>query len=253
MEQSRLLAAREKIDRIPYPFASITAYDYPTARLADEAGIDVVLVGDSLGMMFGGEPDTTSVTLDQMVYHTRVVSRAVEKGFLISDLPIHSYDNPEQAVHSGEQLLDAGAEAVKLEGGMGQLEKIQALLDHDIPVIGHLGMLPQRVREEGGYRKKGKTTKEATLLQEAATALAETGVLMIVLESVTSETAAEITRNLNIPTLGIGSGTQCSGQIRVIHDIIGAFPWFVPPFAKTYVNVADLITEGLKQYRTELK
>ena len=253
MELTRLPEAQTRIDRLPVPFASVTAYDYPTARLADEAGIDVILVGDSLGMMFGGEPDTTGVTLEQMVYHTQVVSRAVNRALLIADLPIHSYDSPEQALHSAKQLIEAGADAVKLEGGLGQVDKIQTLMVHDIPVIGHLGMLPQRVREEGGYRKKGKTSEESKSLLEAAEALAEAGVLMIVLESVAAGTAEEITSSLTIPTLGIGSGVNCSGQIRVIHDVIGAFPWFVPPFAKTYVNVADLITEGLQQYREELK
>ena len=251
--ETRIARLRSRIDRLPTPFASVTAYDYPTGRLADEAGIAVILVGDSLGMMVAGMEDTTGVTLDQMAYHTEIVRRGVRDAILISDLPIDTYRTPEETVSSATRLMDAGADAIKLEGGLGQIEKIKALTEREIPAIGHLGMLPQRVREEGGYRKKGKTKAEAEALIQAACALEDAGVLMIVLESITVETATRITRCVRIPTIGIGSGNKCSGQIRVLHDIIGAYPWFVPPFAKIYANVADQISEALQQFRKELK
>ncbi len=235
-------------DRLHPPVTAITAYDYPFARLCDEAGVQLILVGDSLGMMVAGCEDTTSVTLDQMAYHTEIVRRGVRRAVLVADLPIHTYDTPEQAVRSGRRLMEAGADAVKLEGGFGQVEKIAALVAAGIPLCAHLGMLPQRVREEGGYKKKGKSAVEAGQLVEAALALEEAGAFAIVLESVVAEVAAEMTRRLRIPTIGIGAGDQCDGQIRVLHDVIGAYPWFVPPFAKVHGNVAEVVRNSLRAY-----
>ena len=250
---SRITRLTRKIESLTTPISAVTAYDYPMGRLADEAGIQVILVGDSLGMMVGGMADTTGVTLDQMIYHTEIVRRGVKDAILISDLPINTYRTPEESVENGLRLIEKGADAIKLEGGLGQVDKIDAMLASDIPVIGHLGMLPQRVREEGGYRKKGKTEKEAEVLIESAVALEESGVHMIVLESIKADTAKSVTESVRIPTIGIGSGTDCTGQIRVIHDIIGGYPWFVPPFAKVYTNVAEQISDALKQYKKELK
>ncbi len=249
-EKTSQLSAR--IQALPQPFAAITAYDYPSARLADEAGIEVILVGDSVGMVVAGMEDTTGVTMEQMCYHTEIVCRGVNHAIVVADLPIHSYDTPEMSVENGHRLMAAGADAVKLEGGLGQIDKVAAMVAADIPVVGHLGMLPQRVREEGGYKKKGKTQTEATALLEAAVALAEAGVLMIVLESVLADSADPITDALSIPTIGIGSGRNCSAQIRVWHDVVGAYPWFVPPFAKTYTHAAEQIREALSNYRREL-
>jgi len=251
--ESRVTRVANRVGKLVLPISSITAYDYPMGRLADEAGIDVILVGDSLGMMVAGMEDTTTVTLDQMIYHTQIVRRAVKNAILVADLPINTYRSAGEAVENGMRLIDAGADAVKLEGAGPQLEKIKAMLDHDIPMVGHLGMLPQRIREEGGYKKKGKNAMEARELLTAALALGEIGVSMIVLESVADEIATNITKSIHVPTLGIGSGTKCSGQIRVLHDVIGAYPWFVPPFAKTYTNVASQVREALCQYRKELK
>lgn len=250
---SRIARVGRRIDAFPKPFASLTAYDYPSARLVDEAGIDLILVGDSLGMVVAGMEDTTGVTLDQMVYHTQMVRRGVERGVIVADLPINTYRTPDEAVSNGLILLDAGADAVKLEGGIRQCAKIGAMVASDIPVIGHLGMLPQRVREEGGYRKKGRTEAEARDLEEAAHRICQSGVLAIVLESVIDSTATRITESIEVPTIGIGSGYNCTAQIRVLHDVIGSYPWFVPPFAKTYVNVADQIADGLARYREELR
>lgn len=251
--EARIARVRRKIAGFPNPFSALTAYDYPSARFVDEAGIDFILVGDSLGMVVAGMEDTTGVTLDQMVYHTRMVRRGVKRGLLVSDLPIDTYRTPDEAVSNGLALLDAGADAVKLEGGIRQCAKIEAMVAADIPMVGHLGMLPQRVREEGGYKKKGRTQAEARDLEEAAHQICRAGVLAIVLESVIESTATRITESIEVPTIGIGSGYACTAQIRVLHDVIGAYPWFVPPFAKTYVNVADQIADGLARYREELK
>lgn len=233
--------------------ATLTAYDYPTARLVDEAGIDLILVGDSLGMVFAGLPDTTGVTMEHMIYHTTVVARGVRQALLVSDLPYHSYDTPAMAVANGRKLLEAGAQAVKLEGGLGQIAKLEALRAAGIPTVGHIGMLPQRVREEGGYKKKGKTSPEAAILVESAVALERAGVGAIVLESIVPEVARRITSATSVPTIGIGSGTDCDGQIRVIHDVIGAFPWFLPPFAKPEADVAGEIRRAVEAYRDSVR
>lgn len=243
----------ERISQLSVPFASVTAYDYPMAKLAEEAGIEVILVGDSLGMVVAGMEDTTEVTLDQMIYHCEMVARAVESSIVIADFPIDTYSTPKQAVENGKRLIGTGADATKLEGGFGQVPQIEALVDADIPVVGHLGMLPQRVREEGGYKKKGKTKEEADQLLAAAVQLEKSGVCMLVLESVLADIATQITEQLSIPTIGIGSGTDCSAQIRVLHDVIGAYPWFVPPFAKQYTDVAGQVKQALQEYRKELK
>lgn len=239
-------------DRLRRPIATITAYDYPSARLCDEAGLQLILVGDSLGMVVAGNPDTTSVTLDQIVYHTEMVRRGVRRAVVVSDLPIHTYDNPEEALRSAKRLVAAGADAVKLEGGFDQIDKVLALTGAGIEVCGHLGMLPQRVREEGGYKKKGKTAEEAGRLLEAALALEKAGVFAIVLESVVASVAREMTERLRIPTIGIGSGGACDGQIRVLHDVTGAFPWFVPPFARVHGNVAEVSRAALQAYLEEV-
>ncbi len=238
--------------RLTTPVSAITAYDYPSARICDEAGIQLILVGDSLGMVVAGQEDTTSVTLDQMVYHTEMVRRGTTNAVLVSDLPIHTYETPEGAIASALRLMAAGADAVKLEGGFGQIEKIEALGKEGIAVCAHVGMLPQRVREEGGYRKKGKNKEEADQLVEAAKALESVGCFAIVLESVIPSVAAAITLELSIPTIGIGAGSECNGQIRVFHDVVGGYPWFVPPFAKVYGNVSELIRESVNQYREEI-
>lgn len=240
------------LDRLRVPITALTAYDYPTARLCDEAGIQLLLVGDSLGMVVAGCEDTTSVTLTQMAYHTEMVRRGVKKAVIVSDLPIHTYDSPSQAVESGRFLMNAGADAVKLEGGLEQVDKVAALTAAGIPLCAHLGMLPQRVREEGGYKKKGKSTQEADRLLEAALALEAAGAFAVVLESIVAEVAAKLTHHLRIPTLGIGAGNQCDGQIRVLHDVIGAFPWFVPPFAKVHGDVAGVTRQALKAYCEEV-
>lgn len=232
---------------------SLTAYDYVSARLADEAGVDLILVGDSLGMVVAGYENTTFVTMDHMIYHTGIAARAVQNALLASDLPYRSYETPAQAVENAHRLIDAGAEAVKLEGGESILPQIQAILAAGIPVIGHLGMLPQSIIEEKGYRRKGKTAGEASRLRRDALLLQEAGVSAIVIECVVAELAAEITSALDIPTIGIGSGPACRGEIAVFHDVIGAFPWFHPPFAVAHAQVAAEISQAIAKYSEQAR
>lgn len=231
------------------PIAALTAYDYPTARLLDESGVDVLLVGDSLGMVALGFPDTTHVTLDHMLHHVAAVARAKPRALIVGDLPIHTYDTPEQALVSARRLVDAGAEAVKLEGGLLQAEKVRAITSAGIPVMGHLGMLPQRVLEEGGYRKKGKTPEQAEAIRDGAQALIHAGVFSIVFESIIPETARWLSESITVPTIGIGCGNgTCDGEVAVITDVLGSFPWFVPPFAKPETSIAEITREAVARY-----
>lgn len=234
--------------------ATLTAYDYPTARLLDEAGIDLLLVGDSLGMVVLGYPDTTHVTMEHMLHHTAAVARAKTKAIVIADLPINSYDTPDAALANARRLIEAGADAVKLEGGIRQADKVRIITAAGIPVCGHLGMLPQRVLEEGGYRKKGKTPEQTAALFEGANALIEADVFAIVLESVVAETAAELTKHLSVPTIGIGSGGRtCDGEVAVVTDLLGSFPWFVPPFAQPEANLSSNIAQAAAAYRSRIQ
>src|SRR3982751_2666748 len=206
-----LLEKKQRGERI----TSLTAYDYPTARLLDEAGIDIILVGDSLGMVVLGYEDTTEVTLDVMLHHTRTVARGVKHALVVADLPIHTYDTPQQAVATARALQDAGAQAVKLEGGVSRVPQIEAIVRGGIPFMAHIGMLPQSVRQEGGYKLKGRTPAEAEVLLRDAKAVEEAGAFAVVLEIVAAETARQITDALEIPTIGIGSGDGCDGEILV--------------------------------------
>ena len=236
------------------PVSALTAYDYATARLLDESGVDLLLVGDSLGMVVLGFPDTTHVTMDHMIHHTAAVARGVKNALILGDLPINSYLNATTAVANAQRLVDAGAQAVKLEGGLGQADKVRAIVDAGIPVAGHLGMLPQRVKEEGGYKKKGKTDDEAQAILKGALALQEAGVFAIVLESVTPKASRLLTDSLKVPTIGIGCGEgNCDGEIAVITDVVGSYPWFVPSFATQRADVAGEITKAVKGYLDALK
>jgi len=220
---------------------ALTAYDYPTARLLDESGIDIILVGDSVGMVVLGYEDTTRVTLPEMLHHTRAVARGVKHALLVADMPIYTYETPEQAVATARQLVDAGAQAVKLEGGVNRVPQIEAITREGIPFMAHIGMLPQSVREEGGYKVKGRTQSEAEALLADAQAVERAGAFSVVLEIVLAEITKQITRAIAIPTIGIGSGEHCDGQILVTHDLIGLFPWFTPKFVSPQARVADEI------------
>lgn len=232
--------------------AALTAYDFPSAKLLDEIGVPLILVGDSLGMVVLGYPDTTQVTLADMEHHVRAAARSHPRALLAADLPYRAYDTPQQAVESAGCLIRAGAEAVKAEGGRAIIEQARAITRAGIPFIGHLGMLPQHVREEGGYKMKGKTESERQGLIEDAIALADAGAFAIVLELVKAEVAQEITARVAAPTIGIGSGPHCDGQILVTHDLIGAFPWFTPRFVKPRLNSAEQIRKAVSDWMRSL-
>jgi 3-methyl-2-oxobutanoate hydroxymethyltransferase len=227
---------------------ALTAYDYPTARLLDESGIDIILVGDSLGMVVLGYKDTTRVTLGEMLHHTRAVARAIKHALLVADMPIHTYDTPEQAVETARKFVEVGAQAVKLEGGASHVAQIEAIVKIGIPFMAHIGMLPQSVREEGGYRIKGRTQSEAEALLADARAVEKAGAFSVVLEIVLADITRQITRSIGIPTIGIGSGKHCDGQILVTHDLIGLFPWFTPKFVSPEARVADEIRRAARAF-----
>ena len=235
------------------PLAVLTCYDYPTARLLDEAGIDLLLVGDSLGMVVLGLPDTTGVTMADMLHHVRAVARGAGRVPVIADLPIHSYATPEMAVHNAARLMEAGAHAVKLEGGVSMLPQVQAIVAAGIPFVGHIGMLPQSVREEGGYKKKGKTEEGAALLLADALALDAAGACACVLESMVPHVAETITRQVKMNTIGIGAGRACDGQVLVTPDLLGSFPWFRPPFAKVRADVAGETLRAVREYIADVQ
>lgn len=209
---------------------ALTAYDYPTARLLDEAGIDLILVGDSLGMVVLGLPDTTWVTMPDMLHHTQAVARGISRSLLAVDLPYRSYRTPELALGNAHRLVDAGASIVKLEGPLNR--QISAICGAGIPVIAHLGMQPQQVVVEGGYSMKGRTADDRKRLLDEAKLVADAGACALVLELVDHNTAQAITEAIPIPTIGIGSGRGCDGQILVTHDLVGLFPWFRPRFVR---------------------
>ncbi len=239
-----------EMKRAGYPISALTAYDFPTAKLLDEAGIDLLLVGDSLGMVVLGMPDTTEVTLADIIHHTRPVARAARRALVVADLPFGSYDSPSMAMESSRQLIEAGAKAVKLEGA--HIAEISALTQNGIPTVAHLGMLPQHVREEGGYKIKGKSEADAARLLKEALAVEKAGASAIVLELIVPEVARLISQSLAIPTIGIGAGKECDGQILVTHDLIGFFPWFTPKFATVRADVAGQISQAARDYLTAL-
>jgi 3-methyl-2-oxobutanoate hydroxymethyltransferase len=242
----RAMKGREKI-------ASLTAYDFPMTRLLDEVGIPLLLVGDSVGMVVLGYPDTTSVTMEEIEHHLRAAARAKPRAMLVGDLPYRSYENPDSALCNAQRLIAAGADGVKAEGGRKILPQVEAITGAGIPFMGHLGMLPQSVREEGGYKVKGKVESEHRALIEDAQALAKAGAFAIVLELVTPPVAKELTAAIPIPTIGIGSGPDCDGQILVTHDLLGLFPWFTPRFVKPKLNAAEQMRNVVKEWRDSLK
>jgi 3-methyl-2-oxobutanoate hydroxymethyltransferase len=233
--------------------AALTAYDFPMARLLDEAGVPVLLVGDSLGMVVLGHPDTTHVTLADMEHHVRAVARARPSGLVIADLPFRTYDDAGMAVASARRLMEAGAEGVKAEGGREILAQVRAIGEAGIPFMGHLGMLPQHVLEEGGYRIKGRDEAQRQALLADGKALEAAGAFALVLELVTPPVAGELSRSLGIPTLGIGSGADCDGQILVTPDLVGAFPWFTPKFVRPRLAVGAQIREAVRGWVAEVE
>ena len=229
--------------------AALTAYDFPMTRLLDEAGIPLLLVGDSLGMVVLGYPDTTHVTMAEMEHHTRAAARAKPSALLIADMPYRSYETVESAVANAQRLVAAGAEGVKAEGGREILDQVRAILAGGIPFLGHLGMLPQHVLEEGGYHIKGKGESERKALLADAHALANAGSFAIVLELVNASVAKEISEAIPIPTIGIGAGPDCDGQILVTPDLLGMLPWYNLRHVKPKLNAAEQMRAVVRAWK----
>ncbi|GGF89054.1 3-methyl-2-oxobutanoate hydroxymethyltransferase [Paenibacillus abyssi] len=238
------------------PISVLTAYDYPSATLAEEAGIDIILVGDSLGNVVLGYDTTIPVTMDDMVYHTRAVARGARQTFIVSDMPFMSYHiSKEETLRNAARLMQEGhAHAVKLEGGAEIAEEVYACVRAGIPVLGHIGLTPQSVHQLGGYKIQGKTEQDAARLLHDAKALEQAGAFGVVLELVTEPAAGKITSSLSIPTIGIGAGRKCDGQVLVYHDILQyASPYRNKKFVKTYANVGQTIRHAISEYVADVK
>ena len=233
----------------------LTAYDYPTAQIVDEAGVDIILIGDSLGMVVLGYESTLPVTMEEMIHHTKAVSRAVKHAMVVGDMPFMSYQvSVEDALYNaGRFLQEAGAQGVKLEGGRDVAEITRRITSAGIPVMAHLGLTPQSVHQFGGYKVQGKEESAAKRIMEDAKILEEAGAFSIVLECVPSTLAKEVTQSLTIPTIGIGAGVDCDGQVLVLHDMLGMFEKFIPKFVKTYANLNVQMKEAITQYIDEVR
>jgi 3-methyl-2-oxobutanoate hydroxymethyltransferase len=233
----------------------LTAYDFPTARALDRAGVDILLVGDSLGMVVLGHGSTLPVTLDMMLHHTAAVTRAATRALVVADMPWLSYHTgPADAVrHAGRLVQEAGAEAVKLEGGRNRLDVVRALVDAEIPVMGHLGLTPQSVHVMGGYRVQGKKMSQAEALVEDARALEAAGIFALVLEGMPSAVGRLLTQSVSIPTIGIGAGPDCDGQVLVIHDLVGLGQGTPPRFVRRYADVGAAITDAARSFGADVR
>jgi 3-methyl-2-oxobutanoate hydroxymethyltransferase len=233
----------------------ITAYDYPFAQIVDEAGIDCILVGDSLGMVIQGLENTLPVTMDEMIYHTKLVSRAVTNAMVIGDMPFMSYQTgvADAIRNAGRFLKEAGASAVKLEGGEEVAGHIKAMTKSDIPVMAHIGLTPQSIHRMGGYKVQGRTGDSAKRLLEEAHIVEDAGAFSVLLEAIPMDLAEKITEELSIPTIGIGAGPRCDGQVLVLHDVLGMFDRFVPKFVKRYANLKTDALSAIRAYREEVE
>ena len=242
---------KEKGEKI----AILTAYDYFTAKILDELGIDSILVGDSANMVFYGAKDTLSISLEQMLYHTQAVSKATKRALVIGDMPFLSYQTSisEAILNAGRFLKEGGAQGVKIEGGIEMAETVRRLIEVGIPVMGHIGMVPQSISKFGGYSVQGKDEKEAQYLLESAKALEETGCFSIVLECIPKELAKKITSSLKIPSIGIGAGPDCDGQVLVINDVLGFFEEFKPKFVRRYAELSKEIRKACKNFIEDVK
>ncbi|MBA3613092.1 MAG: 3-methyl-2-oxobutanoate hydroxymethyltransferase [Nitrospirales bacterium] len=232
----------------------VTAYDALFTRIVEQAGLDVILVGDSLGMVVQGKPNTLSVTMEDMLYHTRLVAQAAQRALVIGDMPFMSYQaSVEDAVRNAGRFLQAGAAAVKLEGGAPVVDRVEAMTRFGIPVMGHLGMTPQSVNQSGGYSVKGKAQEEAETIVSDAKALEAAGAFAVVLECMPTGLAKRITEALSIPTIGIGAGQGCDGQVLVLYDLLGLFDDFVPKFVKPYAHLKADALQALRRYKEEVE
>lgn len=237
------------------PISVMTAYDYPWAKLVDGAGIDIVLVGDSLGMVVLGYPDTVSVTMEEMIHHTKAAVRGVERALVVADMPFGSYNSSiPAAINNATRMLKEGrADAVKIEGGVDMAATVAAIVRAGIPVQGHIGLTPQTATSLGGFKVQGKSAQAAKQLLEDARALEEAGCFSMVLEAIPAPLAEHITREVGIPTIGIGAGPACDGQVLVIHDLVGLYDRFTPKFVKQYAKLSESVAAALAQYKTEVE
>ncbi len=233
----------------------ITAYDFPTAKIADAAGSDIILVGDSLGMVVLGYPDTLSVTVDDMIHHTRAVVRGTQRALIVGDMPYLSYHvSVEESVRNAGRFVQAGAHAVKIEGGKpSRIRMVEAILDAEVPVMGHIGLTPQSVNALGGFKLQGKGADEARRLVDEAVALEQAGCFSLVLECVPAELAAFITERISIPTIGIGAGPACDGQVLVFHDLLGLYDGHKAKFVRRYANIGDEMRAAIARYLDDVR
>jgi 3-methyl-2-oxobutanoate hydroxymethyltransferase len=233
----------------------LTCYDFPTARILDSCGIDILLVGDSVGVVFAGHENTLPVTVEEMIYHTRAVMRAQPKAFVVTDMPFLSYQVclTEARLNAGRLVKEAGAAAVKLEGGENMVPTIRAIVDMDIPVMAHIGLTPQSIHRMGGYRVQGKKDEQAEQLLADAHAVQSAGAFSVVLEGIPLKLARRITAELHIPTIGIGAGPHCDGQVLVIHDILGLCEKYSPKFVKKYADVKAVMSDAVSRYIADVK
>jgi 3-methyl-2-oxobutanoate hydroxymethyltransferase len=245
---AKLKQKKEKI-------AVLTAYDFYTARILDEVGLDAVLVGDSASMVFYGSPNTLPITMDQMVYHTKAVSSAVKRALVIADMPFLSYQTSvqEAITNAGRFLKEGGADAVKLEGGSEMAQTAAKVIQMGIPVMGHIGLTPQSINRFGGYMVRGKSAQEREYLLKSAKELEQAGCFSVLIESVPKDLAAEITGSLQVPTIGIGAGSGCDGQVLVVNDILGLFEDFKPKFVRRYANLAEETRKACKDFLEDVK
>jgi 3-methyl-2-oxobutanoate hydroxymethyltransferase len=236
------------------PITMLTAYDYPMALLIDQGGIDIILVGDSLGMVVLGYPDTVSVTMNEMIHHTKAVSRVVKNALVIADMPFGSYNvSVKKAISNSNRMMKEGrADGIKLEGGKNMARVVGAIVNAGIPVQGHIGLTPQTASALGGFKVQGKSAEAARILLEDAKALEAAGCFSVVLEAIPSPIAQLITESISIPTIGIGAGLECDGQVLVIHDVVGLFDRFTPKFVKQYAKISHIIAKAIEEYRIEV-
>lgn len=255
MEEKVSTLTLRKFKKEGRKITALTAYDFPTAKILDNCGIDMILVGDSLGMVVLGYQSTIPVTMEDMIHHTKAVSRAVNRAFIVADMPFMSYHiSKEQAMTNAARLIaEGGAHAVKLEGGEEIASIVKAIVDAGIPVVGHLGLTPQSVHQLGGYKVQGKEKEQAKKIFNDAKVLEQAGICALVLESIPMELAKNITENISVPTIGIGAGPYCDGQILVTHDMLGITQGHRPKFVKQYADIEKIMIDGINAYIKEVQ
>lgn len=255
MSRKKTILDIQKMKHAGEKITMLTCYDYPTARIMDSCGIDIILVGDSVGVVFSGYENTLPVTMEEMLYHTRAVVRSTPNALVVADMPFMSYQisTADARLNAGRLIKDGGASAVKLEGGVTVAATIKSLVDIDIPVIGHIGLTPQSIHRMGGYKIQGRKQEQAEKLLADAVAIEDAGAFALVLEGIPRLLASRITESVTIPTIGIGAGSCCDGQVLVIHDILGLCEKYSPKFVKRYVDATSLISEAVAAYINDVK